>query len=160
MILEALELEVEQYVQALRHQRDEQGHALVVRNGKSHHERTVQLGAGSIRVRAPRVNDQRPDQRFSSQILPPYMRRSPRLDEALPVLYLRGLSTGDFSEALEALLGPQAAGFSATTITRLLKVWQEEYDVWRKRSLQDKDYVYNWADGVYFNVRLDEDRLA
>ena len=160
MILEALELEVGQYVQALRYLRDEQGHALVVRNGKSHHERTVQLGAGSIQMRAPRVHDRRSEQRFSSQILPPYMRRSPRLDEALPVLYLRGLSTGDFSEALEALLGPQAAGFSATTITRLLKVWQEEYDVWRKRSLQGKDYVYIWADGVYFNVRLEEDRLA
>ena len=160
MILEALELEVEQYVEALRDQRDEHGLALAVRNGKSHHERTVQLGAGSIEVRAPRVNDRRPDHRFTSQILPPYMRRSPRLDEALPVLYLRGLSTGDFSEALEALLGPQAAGFSATTITRLLKVWQEEYQVWRKRSLQGKDYVYIWADGVYFNVRLEEDRLA
>ncbi|MGB6910358.1 MAG: IS256 family transposase [Methyloceanibacter sp.] len=160
MILEALELEVEQYVQALRELRDEQGQALVVRNGKSHHERTVQMGAGSIQIRAPRVNDRRPDQRFTSHILPPYMRKSPRLEEALPVLYLRGLSTGDFSEALEALLGPQATGFSATTITRLLQVWQEEYDVWRKRSLQDKDYIYIWADGVYFNVRLEEDRLA
>jgi putative transposase len=160
MILAALELEVEQCVQALRHLRDEQGHALVVRNGRSHHERTVHLGAGSIPIRAPRVNDRRSEQRFSSKILPPYMRRSPRLEEALPVLYLRGLSTGDFSEALEALLGPEAAGFSATTITRLLKVWQEEYDVWRKRSFKGKDYVYIWADGVYFNVRLEEDRLA
>jgi len=160
MILAALELEVEQYVQALLHLRNEQGHALVVRNGRSHHERTVRMGAGSVPIRAPRVNDRRPDQRFTSQILPPYLRRSPRLEEALPVLYLRGLSTGDFSEALEALLGPQAAGFSATTITRLLKVWQEEYDVWRKRSLQGKDYVYLWADGVYFTVRLEEDRLA
>jgi transposase-like protein len=160
MILEALELEVEEYVQALRHLRNEQGHALAVRHGKSHHERTVQLGAGSIQIRAPRVNDRRPDHRFTSQILPPYMRRSPRLEEALPVLYLRGLSTGDFSEALETLLGPQAAGFSATTITRLLKVWQEEYQIWRKRSLGRKDYVYIWADGVYFNVRLEEDRLA
>jgi transposase-like protein len=160
MILAALELEVEQYVQTLRGLRDEQGQALVVRNGKSHHERTVQLGAGSIKIRAPRVNDRRPEHRFTSQILPPYMRRSPRLEEALPVLYLRGLSTGDFSEALEALLGSQAAGFSATTITRLLKVWQEEYQIWRKRSLQGRDYVYIWADGVYFNVRLEEDRLA
>ena len=105
MILAALELEVEQYVQSLRHQRDEQGHALVVRNGTSHHERTVQLGAGSIKVKAPRVHDRRPDHGFTSKILPPYMRRSPRLEEALPVLYLRGLSTGDFSEALTALLG-------------------------------------------------------
>jgi len=106
------------------------------------------------------VNDRRPDERFTSKILPPYMRRSPRVDEALPVLYLRGLSTGDFSEALEALLGPEASGFSASTITRLLKTWQEDYRAWRKRSLAGKEYVYVWADGVYFNVRLEEDRLA
>ena len=105
MIAAALELEAEQYVQALRHLRDNQGHALVVRNGTSHHERTVHLGAGSIKIKTPRVNDRRPDRRFTSRILPPYMRRSPRLDEAIPVLYLRGLSTGDFSEALQALLG-------------------------------------------------------
>jgi transposase-like protein len=160
MIATALEVEVEQYIQSLRHLRDEQGHALVVRNGKSHHERTINLGAGSIKMRAPRVHDRRPDQRFVSQILPPYMRRSPRLEEALPVLYLRGLSTGDFSEALEALLGSEAAGFSATTITRLLRVWQEEYQAWRKRSLAGKQYVYIWADGIYFNIRLEEDRLA
>ena len=159
MILAALELEVEHYMRALRHLRDEQGHAMVVRNGKAR-EPTVHLGAGSVKIRAPRVNDRRPDRRFTSKILPPYMRRSPRLEEALPVLYLRGLSTGDFSEALEALIGPEAAGFSATTITRVLKVWQEEYQAWRKRSLKGKDYVYIWADGVYFNVRLEEDRLA
>jgi transposase-like protein len=106
------------------------------------------------------VHDRRPEQRFASRILPPYMRRSPRLTEVLPILYLRGLSTGDFSEALEVLLGPEAAGFSATTITRLLQVWQEEYRVWRKRCLAKKEYVYIWADGVYFNVRLEEDRLA
>jgi transposase-like protein len=160
MIAAALEAEVAQYVEALRHHRDENGHALVVRNGRSHHKRTVQMGAGSIQVRAPRVNDRRPDHTFSSKILPPYMRRSPRLEEAVPVLYLRGLSTGDFSEALEAILGSEAAGFSATTITRLLKVWQEEYQAWRKRSLAGKEYVYIWADGVYFNIRLEEDRLA
>jgi putative transposase len=159
MILAALDLEVEQYVQALCHLRDEQGHAIAVRNGKAR-QRTVHLGAGTVKLRAPRVNDRRSDHRFSSEILPPYMRRSPRLEEALPVLYLRGLSTGDFAEALEALIGPEAAGFSATTITRLLKVWQEEYQAWRKRSLEGKDYVYIWADGVYFNVRLEQDRLA
>jgi transposase-like protein len=156
----ALEAEVEQYAEALRHLRDENGHALVVRNGKSHHERTVQMGAGSVRIRAPRVDDRRSERAYTSKILPPYMRRSPRLDEAAPVLYLRGLSTGDFSEALEALLGVAAGGFSATTITRLLKVWQEEYKAWRKRSLAGREYVYVWADGVYFNIRLEEDRLA
>jgi len=160
MIHAALELEVDQYVQQLRHLRDENGHALVVRNGKAR-PRTVSLGAGHIEVQAPRVNDQRTDHRFTSQILPPYMRRSPQLNEALPVLYLRGLSTGDFEEAIPALLGTAAAGFSASTITRLLNVWQEEYEGWRKRSLTGKEYVYVWADGVYFDVRLGEDdRLA
>ena len=160
MIAAALEVEVAEYVEALRHHRDENGHALVVRNGRSHHERTVQMGAGSIKIRAPRVNDRRREHSFSSKILPPYMRRSPRLEEAVPVLYLRGLSTGDFSEALEVLLGSEAAGFSATTVTRLLNVWQEEYKIWRKRSLVGKEYVYIRADGVYFNIRLEEDRLA
>ena len=159
MILAALELEVDQYVHELHQLRDELDHAVVVRNGHAQ-ERTVCLGAGAIRVRAPRVDDRRPRHQFTSKILPPYMRRSPRLTEALPVLYLRGLSTGDFSEALEALLGPEAAGFSATTICRLLKVWQDEYRVWHKRPLEGRDYVYIWADGVHFNVRLEEDRLA
>jgi transposase-like protein len=157
MILAALELEVEQYVEKLRHLRDEDGHALVVRNGKTK-PRTVSLGAGSIEFQTPRVDDRRPDQRFTSKILPPYMRRSPRLNEALPVLYLRGLSTGDFEEAIPVLLGADAAGFSATTITRLLRVWQDEYVGWCKRSLKGKEYVYVWADGVYFSVRLGEDK--
>ena len=157
MILAALELEVEQYVEKLRCLRDENGHALVVRNGKAE-PRTVSLGTGSIQFQAPRVDDRRPEQRFTSRILPPYMRRSPRLNEALPILYLRGLSTGDFEEAIPVLLGADAAGFSATTITRLLRVWQEEYEGWRKRLLTGKEYVYVWADGVYFNVRLGEDK--
>jgi len=157
MILAALELEVEQYVEQLHHLRDENGHALVVRNGKAK-PRTVSLGAGCIQLQTPRVNDRRPEQRFTSKILPPYMRRSPQLNEALPVLYLRGLSTGDFAEAIPVLLGAEAAGFSATTITRLLGVWQEEYEGWRKRSLKEKEYVYVWADGVYFDVRLGEDK--
>jgi transposase-like protein len=157
MIVAALELEVEQYVGKLRYLRDENGHALVVRNGKAK-PRTVSLGAGNIELQVPRVNDQRPDHRFTSKILPPYMRRSPRLNEALPILYLRGLSTGDFEEAIPVLLGSDAAGFSATTITRLLRVWQEEYTGWCKRSLTGKEYIYVWADGVYFNVRLGEDK--
>ncbi len=157
MIAEALELEVEEYIQRLRHLRDENGHALVVRNGKAR-PRTVSLGVGPVELQAPRVDDRRPDHRFTSKILPPYMRRSPRLSDALPVLYLRGLSTGDFEEALRALLGADAAGFSASTITRLTRVWQEEYEGWCKRSLAGKEYVYVWADGVYFGVRLGEDK--
>ena len=157
MILVALEAEVEQYIRKLHHERDENGHAVVVRNGKAA-PRTVSLGAGIIELQVPRVDDRRPEHRFSSNILPPYMRRSPLLSEALPVLYLRGLSTGDFEEALTALLGAEAAGFSATTITRLTSVWQEEREGWQKRPLTGKEYVYVWADGVYFNVRLGEDK--
>ena len=123
MLALALQAEVDDYIQ--RHGgQDDQGHALVVRNGCAR-ERTVLCGAGELQVRALRVHDRRTGHRFSSSILPPYMRKSPRLEEAVPVLYLRGLSTGDFQEALSALLGAEAvAGFSATTVTRLLQVWQ------------------------------------
>ena len=159
MIAAALSIEVDEYLERQQHVRDEQGHAMVVRNGYAR-ERAVNMGAGVVNIKSPRVNDRRLDHRFSSRILPPYMRRSPRLEEALPILYLRGLSTGDFSEALSVLLGAEAAGFSATTISRLLRVWQDEYQEWRKRSLKGKDYVYVWADGVHFQVRLEEDRLA
>jgi transposase-like protein len=159
MLAAALEVEADEYVEKLRQVRDERGHALVVHNGTAQ-ERTVLLGAGAIKIKAPRVHDRRTGHHFQSRILPPYMRRSPCLEDVLPVLYLQGLSTGDFSEALAALLGPEAAGLSATTITRLLRVWQAEYQTWRQRSLVGKDYVYIWADGVYFNVRLAEDRLA
>jgi putative transposase len=157
MIADALQLEVEVYTQKLRHLRDANGQALVVRNGKAR-PRRVSLGAGVIEVEAPRVNDRRSDHRFTSKILPPYMRRSPRLNEALPVLYLRGLSTGDFEEALSALLGAEAAGFSPSTITRLTSIWQEERESWQKRPLTGREYIYMWADGVYFNVRLGEDK--
>lgn len=159
MIAVALEAEVENYLEKFRYLRDEQGHAVVVRNGKAQ-ERTLTMGAGVVKIKAPRVHDRRPDQQFSSSILPPYMRRSPRLEEALPVLYLRGLSTGDFQKALPVLLGPEAAGLSASTISRLTRTWQEEYKGWRKRSLLGKDYVYIWVDGIHFNIRLEEDRLA
>jgi len=165
MIAAALEVEVEEYLQKQRHLQDDHGHTLVVRNGKAR-ERTLTMGAGAVKIRAPRVHDRRHNHRFTSKILPPYMRRSPRLEEALPVLpcarmvYLRGLSTGDFQEALPVLLGPEAAGLSATTISRLIYIWQDEYRGWRKRSLNGKDYVYIWVDGVHFNVRLEEDRLA
>ena len=160
MLKAALEAEVEAYISQFLAERDESGHALVVRNGYAQ-ERTLRTGAGVLKVKAPRVNDKRPDHHFTSKILPPYLRKAPQLESALPVLYLRGLSTGDFKEALSALLGEEAVrGFSPTTITRLLTVWQEEYRQWQKRSLTGKEYVYIWADGVHFNVRLEEDRLA
>jgi transposase-like protein len=160
MLKAALEAEVEAYIEQHNRQHDDKGHALVVRNGKAR-ERTVQTGVGSLPVAAPRVHDRRPGKRFTSKILPAYMRRAPQLETALPILYLRGLSTSDFRPALAALLGEEAvSGFSPTTISRLLTVWQDEYQTWRKRSLVGKRYVYVWADGVHFGVRLEEDRLA
>ena len=160
MLVLALQAEVDEYVRHHEGERDENDHALVVRNGRSR-ARTIQCSAGGLKVQAPRVYDKRTGQKFTSSILPPYMRKSPRLEEAVPILYLRGLSTGDFGPALSALLGEEAiVGFSATTVTRLLSVWQDEYKAWRKRSLAGKSYVYLWADGVHFNVRLEDDRLA
>ena len=160
MLALALQTEVDEYIRHHGSERDEKGHALVVRNGRSQ-ERTIQCGAGELKMQAPRVYDKRPSHKFTSSILPPYMRKSPRLEEAVPILYLRGLSTGDFSPALAALLGQEAiTGFSPTTVTRLLTVWQDEYKAWRKRSLAGRGYVYFWADGVHFNVRLEADRLA
>jgi len=162
MLVAALEAEVTAYLEAHREERDEDGHALVVRNGKGR-TRKVTVGAGTISVSAPRVNDRRTDQdgarrRFTSRILSPYMRRSPKVAEVLPVLYLRGLSTGDFREALAALLGNDAVGLSATNIARLTNEWEADYRAFQKRSLADRDYVYVWVDGVHFNIRLEDDR--
>lgn len=163
MIEAALAVEVEQYVSRLRDQRDEHGHALVVRNGHAQ-ERAVTVGSGTMKIRAPRVNDKRvidgERQRFVSKILPPYLRRSRNVSELLPLLYLRGLSTGDFREALPVLLGEEAAGLSPSSITRLVSIWQQEYEAWKKRSLADRDYVYVWVDGVHFGVRLEDERLC
>jgi putative transposase len=164
MLLAALETEVAAYLEAHAAERDANGHALVVRNGKGR-TRQVTVGSGTIALSAPRVNDRRADAdgqrcKFTSRILPPYMRRSPKVAEVLPVLYLRGLSTGDFREALAALLGDDAAGLSATNIARLTNEWEAEYRAFQKRSLADREYVYVWVDGVHFNVRLDDDRLC
>jgi len=164
LLAQALELEVAEYLET--HQaRDANGHALVVRNGKAR-PRQITLGSGTVQIQAPRVNDQRigadgERQRFTSQILPPYMRRSPKVAEVLPVLYLRGLSTGDFREALPVLLGQEAArGLSPTNIARMTSAWQEEYEAFGKRRLDEHDYVYIWVDGIHVNVRLEEDRLC
>jgi transposase-like protein len=164
MLRAALEAEVSAYVAAQREQRDEDGTALVVRNGHAR-ARKVTVGSGTIEVRAPRVDDRRVDeagerQRFRSRILPPYMRRSPKVAEVLPILYLRGLSTGDFREALPVLLGEDAAGLSPTTITRLTAEWEQDYKEFGQRDLSDRDYVYVWVDGVHFNIRLEEERLC
>ena len=165
MLMTALEAEVAAYIERHKSVVDEEGHRLVVRNGHAR-PRSVTMGCGTVEVSAPRVNDQRVDaeghrQRFTSMILPPYMRRSPKVAEVLPILYLRGLSTGDFREALPILLGEEAtAGLSPTTITRLTNEWTKDYEAFSTRSLADEDFVYVWADGVHFRIRLEDDRLC
>jgi transposase-like protein len=160
MLARAIENEVAEYLEQHGDQCDEMGRRLVVRNGYLP-ARDIQTGVGLVGVRQPRVRDKRCDEqgerfRFTSRILPPYLRRTKSLDELIPWLYLRGISTGDFTEALQALLGPQAKGLSATNIVRLKESWQQEWKAWNRRSLQEKRYVYLWADGIHFNIRLED----
>ncbi len=164
MLAAALQAEVAAYVEAHADQLDEHGHRLVVRNGH-HGEREVTTAAGAVPVRAPRVNDKRTDEatgerrRFSSAILPAWSRKSPRVAEVLPLLYLHGLSTSDFAPALEQFLGSDA-GLSAATITRLTTQWQGEATAFNSRSLKDTDYVYVWVDGIHLKVRLEQDKVC
>ncbi len=167
LLAQAVEGEVASWIESHKQLVDENGRRLVVRNGHMP-TRSLVTGVGSVAVTQPRVHDRRPEdtvgedgqpvERFRSKILPPYLRKTKSMEELIPWLYLKGVSTGDFTEALQALLGPQATGLSATTVTRLITTWQGDYDVWNKRSLEGKQYVYVWADGVHFNVRLEEDR--
>ena len=158
MLAQTVETEVEAFVAAHEHIRDEAGRRLVVRNGYLP-ERTIQCGIGDIAVKAPRVRDRSGSGiRFTSAILPPYLRRTKSIEELIPWLYLKGISTGDFSEALAALLGPDAPGLSATTVSRLKAVWQGELEAWQGRDLTGKRYVYFWVDGVYFQARLEQAR--
>lgn len=164
MLAVALEAEVAAYIDAHTDVVDEHGKRLVVRNGHAH-PRTLVTGAGPIDIEAPRVNDNRTDPvsgeraRFSSVLVPPWARKSPKVVEALPLMYLHGMSTGDFVPALSEFFG-SANGLSASVITRLTKQWQDEHKAFQARSLADRDFVYVWADGVHFNVRLEEDRLC
>lgn len=160
MLAEMIRAEVDDWLARRAHLRDEQGRRQVVRNGYLP-EREIATGVGPVKVRQARVRDRRlPGQAeaFSSKILPPYLRKTKSVEELIPWLYLKGVSTGDFSEALQALLGPNAPGLSATTVTRLKGVWEQEFQAWNQRSLEGKQYVYVWADGVHFNIRLEEDR--
>jgi putative transposase len=160
LLAEAIQAEVADWIESHAHIKDLAGHRQVVRNGYLP-ERTIQTGVGDIQVKQPRVHDRRAGGehiKFTSSILPPYLKRTKSLDELLPWLYLKGVSTGDFSEALGALLGSDAPGLSATTVTRLKAAWEVEFDAWSKRSLAGKHYVYVWADGVHFNIRLEQDR--
>lgn len=162
MIAAALRAEADDYVARFAEELDEDGHRLVVRNGRAR-ERKVTVGSGTVPVRAPRVNDKRVEeetgerQRFSSKILPAYARRSPKVTEVLPILYLRGLSTGDFRPALEDLLGEDASGLSPSTISRLCKEWEAHHERFRKRHLGFSRYAYLFVDGVHVSVRLGED---
>ena len=151
---QAVEAEVAGFVEAYAHLTDSAGRRRIVRHGHLP-EREIQTGIGPVAVRCPRVRDRGagetgPRLRFTSRILPPYLRRAKSIEELLPWLYLKGISTGDFCEALAALLGPEAPGLSASTIARLKEVWQGEREHWQRRDLSAKRYVYFWADGVYF----------
>ena len=160
MLATAIEAEVGEWIDRHAYLTDEQGHRQVVRNGY-HNKRKITTGVGQLEIEQPRVHDRRGPQerkKFTSKILPPYLRKTKSIEELIPWLYLKGVSTGDFGEALESLLGAECPGLSASTITNLKKVWEEEYREWNQRSLEGQQYVYVWADGVHFNIRLEEDR--
>src|SRR3954468_24418630 len=162
MIAAALKAEADEYVERCADERGEDGKRLVVRNGRAR-ERRVTVGSGTVALRAPRINDKRVDeqtgerQKYSSKILPAYARRSPKVNDVLPGLYLRGLHTGAFRPALEQLLGEDAAGLSPASISRLCKDWEAEHERFRTRSLRFHKYAYWFVDGVHVSVRLGED---
>ncbi|MEV0057846.1 IS256 family transposase [Saccharopolyspora shandongensis] len=164
MLAEALQAEVDAYIVQFADARDERGHRLVVRNGY-HQPREVLTSAGAVEVQAPRVNDKRTDpdtgarRRFSSAILPPWARKTPKITEVLPLLYLHGLSSGDFVPALGQFLG-SSKGLSAPVITKLTEQWKAEHRGFTERDLSEVDYVYLWADGIHVNIRLEEHKLC
>lgn len=157
LLQEAIEYEVFEYVQKFKEIKDEMNNRLVTRNGYLP-ARDIQTGIGPINVRQPRVRDKRNGQAFSSVVLPKYKRKTESLERLIPELYLRGISTNNFPEALSALLGKNATGLSPANITCMKEIWGQEYETWLKRDLTGRRYVYIWADGVYFNIRLDEAR--
>jgi len=159
LLAQALETEIDIFLNQYKDLRDENGLQRIVRNGYLP-ERRIQTGIGPVPVDVPRIRDrqQQTAERisFSSGILPPYLRKTRSMEQLIPWLYLKGVSTGDFSDALVALVGKDAPGLSAPTISRLKAVWQQEFQQWQKRSLSEKRYVYFWADGIYCNVRMDD----
>jgi len=160
LLAEALEVEIEDYISQYKDLKDNQNRRRVVRNGYLP-EREVQTGIGPISVKVPRARDLLPHQepmpiRFTSSLLPPYLRKTKSMEELIPWLYLKGISTNDFTEALAALVGRDSPGLSASTISRLKSIWQEDLEQWQTRDLSHKRYVYIWADGIYCNVRMEE----
>ncbi len=156
MLIAALTEESTAYVNQFAGEKDDHGHALVVKNGKAN-PRDVTLGSGTVEVLQPRVNDRRPGMKFTSKILPPYMRKSPKVESLLPILYLKGLSTSDFKSALTEFLGEGTSGLSASSIVALKRSWEAEFEEWRKKKLT-KRYIYLWADGIHVSIRLGEDK--
>jgi len=160
MLQAGIDAEVTDFLHEHAGRRDEDGKRLVVRNG-CHPERELLTGAGRLAVRQPRVRDNTADKNkrltFTPSVLPPYLRRSKTIDELIPWLYLKGISTGDFQEALQSLLGEDAKGVSANVVVRLKETWGREYDTWNRRDLHGKEYVYVWADGIHANVRLEDE---
>lgn len=162
MLAQAVEAEAQQWIVDHAHLIDHRGRRQVVRNGHAD-ERTIVTGVGPLSVRMPRLHDRRPAEErepFTSKILPPYLRKTRSIEELIPWLYLKGISTGDYNEALHALVGHDCPGLSASTVVRLKQVWEQDYRQWTERDLLDKRYVYIWADGIHFNVRLEEDRTC
>lgn len=156
LIGEAVEAELQQLLSQYATLRNGVGHQQVVRNGFLP-EREIQTGLGPITIKVPKVRDKSGQGiKFNSVLLPPYLRKTKSVEDVLPWLYLKGISTGDFQEALQALLGSDAKGLSASTISRCKRIWEEEHQAWSRRSLESKRYVYIWADGVYFNIRSDD----
>lgn len=157
MLQEAIENEVLEYIQQACNLRNEMSKRTVIRNGHLP-ARDILTGLGPINIRQTRVRDQREGHSFSSAVLPKYKRRTKSIDDLLPELYLRGISTNHFPDALAAILGENASGLSATNIARLKEIWEKEYESWQKRDLAGIRYVYIWVDGIYFNIRLEADR--
>jgi len=157
LLQQTIEIEVNEYLEKHMHFKEEDNTRTMIRNGYLP-EREIQTGIGPITIKQPRVRDKRGKEHFTSAILPKYARKTPSIEAVIPTLYLKGISTSDFSEALEALLGVNAKGLSPTTICRLKESWKEEFKNWNERDLSEKRYVYIWADGIYFNVRLSDDR--
>lgn len=157
LLSQAIENEVQEYIDQFKDLKTEENKRVVTRNGYLP-ERFIQTGLGEVLVKQPRVRDCRKEKKFTSHILPPYLRRTSSLDALIPALYLKGVSTGDFAEALDALLGENAKGLSPTNIVRLKEGWEKDFKEWQGRDLTGKHYVYFWVDGIYFNIRLDKDR--
>ena len=160
LIAQALKAEGTELLATYADQRDEQGHARVVLSGH-HPERAIQTGMGPVMVRVPQVRSRQGDPvRFHSALVPPYVRKTASLEAAIPWLYLKGISTGEMQMALEALVGPEAKGLSASTVARLKQVWREEYEIWRHRRLDAAQWVYIWVDGIYSGLRAETQRLC